>query len=77
MTSEAHRNDMRYYLLSLGCKNTVDSEGMSRLLQQAGYAPVEHPAAADVLIVNTCVFIDIAKEESFDALRELAETKRR
>jgi ribosomal protein S12 methylthiotransferase len=69
---------MRYYLLSLGCcKNTVDSEGMSRLLQQAGYAPVEHPAAADVLIVNTCGFIDIAKEESFDALRELAETKRR
>jgi ribosomal protein S12 methylthiotransferase len=67
---------MRYYLLSLGCcKNTVDSEGMSRLLQQAGYAPVEHPAVADVLIVNTCGFIDIAKEESFGALRELAEAK--
>ena len=68
---------MRYYLLSLGCcKNTVDSEGMSRLLQQAGHAPVEQPAAADVLIVNTCGFIDIAREESYDALRELAEGQR-
>jgi len=68
---------MRYYLLSLGCcKNTVDSEGMSRLLQRAGYAPIEHPAAAEVLIVNTCGFIDIAKDESFGALRELAEAKR-
>ncbi len=66
-----------YYLLSLGCcKNTVDSEGMSRLLQRAGYAPTEHPAAAEVVIVNTCGFIDIAQEESFAALRELAETKR-
>ena len=68
---------MRYYLLSLGCcKNTVDSEGMSRLLQQAGHAPVEQPAAADVLIVNTCGFIDIAREESYEALRELAEGQR-
>ena len=69
---------MRYYLLSLGCcKNTVDSEGMSRLLQRAGYAPAEHPTAAEVLIVNTCGFIDVAKKESFGALRELAEAKRR
>ena len=68
---------MRYYLLSLGCcKNTVDSEGMSRLLQRAGYAPVEDPMTAGILIVNTCGFIDIAKEESYGALRELAEAKR-
>ncbi len=67
---------MRYYLLSLGCcKNTVDSEGMSCLLQRAGYASVEDPTAAEVLIVNTCGFIDIAKEESFGALRELAKAK--
>jgi len=73
-----NRNGGLYYLLSLGCcKNTVDSEGMSRLLQQAGYAPTEDPTAAGVLIVNTCGFIDIAKEESFGALRELAETKGR
>ncbi len=69
---------MHYYLLSLGCsKNTVDSEGMSRLLQQAGYAPADDPTAAELLIVNTCGFIDIAKDESFDALRELAEAKKR
>jgi len=69
---------MHYYLLSLGCcKNTVDSEGMSRLLQRAGYAPADDPTAAELLIVNTCGFIDIAKEESFDALRELTEAKRR
>jgi len=68
---------MRYYLLSLGCcKNTVDSEGMSRLLQRAGYAPADDPTAAELLIVNTCGFIDIAQEESFAALRDLAEAKR-
>jgi len=73
-----NRNEARYYLLSLGCcKNTVDSEGMSRLLQRAGYAPAEDSTAAEVLIVNTCGFIDIAKEESFAALRELVEAKRR
>jgi len=49
---------------------------MSRLLQRAGYASTEHPAAAEVLIVNTCGFIDIAQQESFGALRGLAETKR-
>jgi ribosomal protein S12 methylthiotransferase len=68
---------MRCYLLSLGCcKNTVDSEGMSRLLQRAGYVPADDPTAAKFLIVNTCGFIDIAKEESFGALQELAEAKR-
>jgi len=70
--------EMRYYLLSLGCcKNTVDSEGMISLLQQADYVPVEDPTAAEVLIVNTCGFIDIAREESIGALRELAAAKRR
>jgi ribosomal protein S12 methylthiotransferase len=72
-----NRNEVRYYLLSLGCcKNAVDSEGMSRLLQRAGYAPAEDPTAAEILIVNTCGFIDIAKEESFAALRKLAKAKR-
>jgi ribosomal protein S12 methylthiotransferase len=67
---------MRYYLLSLGCcKNTIDSEGMNRLLQRAGYVPVEDPTAAGILIVNTCGFIDIAKEESFGELRKLAKAK--
>ncbi|TEU15430.1 MAG: 30S ribosomal protein S12 methylthiotransferase RimO [Anaerolineales bacterium] len=65
---------MRFYLLSLGCpKNTVDSEGISRLLQQAGHEAITEPESAQLLIVNTCGFIDKAKEESFAALRELAE----
>jgi ribosomal protein S12 methylthiotransferase len=67
---------MHFYLLSLGCpKNTVDSEGISRLLQQAGYQATTEPQSAQFLIVNTCGFIDKAREESFAALRELAELK--
>ncbi|MEA3459606.1 MAG: 30S ribosomal protein S12 methylthiotransferase RimO, partial [Chloroflexota bacterium] len=65
-----------YYLLTLGCpKNEVDSQGMERLLQEAGYASVDNPSAARFLIVNTCGFIDVAKEESIEALRKLAEIK--
>ena len=67
---------MRFYLLTLGCpKNTVDSEGISRLLQQAGHETTTELQSAQLLIVNTCGFIDKAKEESFAALRELAELK--
>ncbi len=63
-------------MLTLGCpKNTVDSEGMGELLRQAGYEESEEPSEAQVLIVNTCGFIDIAKEESLEALRELARIK--
>ncbi len=70
--------DIRYFLLSLGCaKNTVDSEGMAQLLNRDGYASVTAPSQADVLIVNTCGFIGPAREESLDALQELAEAKRR
>ncbi len=67
---------MRFYLLSLGCpKNIVDSEGISHLLHQAGYEATTEPESAQLLIVNTCGFIDKAKEESFAALRELTELK--
>ena len=65
-----------YYLLSLGCsKNTVDSESMERLLDQAGYRRMESPSRADVLIVNTCGFIGSAREESIRNLRDLARRK--
>jgi ribosomal protein S12 methylthiotransferase len=68
---------MRFYLLSLGCpKNLVESEGMRELLLAAGHEPAPEPWQADVLIVNTCGFIDIAREESLEALSELAENKR-
>ena len=65
-----------YYLETLGCpKNLVDSEGMARLLAQAGYAGTSDPARADVLIVNTCGFIEVARAESLAALRKLADRK--
>ena len=67
----------KYYLLSLGCsKNTVDSESIAQVLGQNGLRGVGNPDDAEVLIVNTCGFIDAAKAESIDALRELAEHKR-
>jgi len=67
---------MRYHILTLGCpKNDVDSEGMGQRLNAAGHAPVADPAQADVLVVNTCGFIDPAREESLAALRELAAAK--
>jgi ribosomal protein S12 methylthiotransferase len=67
---------MRFYLLSLGCpKNTVESEGMRELLRHAGYHPANYPEEAEILIVNTCGFIDLAREESLAALIELGEAK--
>lgn len=66
----------RYYLLSLGCsKNTVDSESMAQLLERSGFRGTENPDSAEILIVNTCGFIGPAKDESIDALNELAAHK--
>jgi ribosomal protein S12 methylthiotransferase len=66
-----------YFLLSLGCsKNTVDSESIAQVLNNSGMRGVGDPRKAEVLIVNTCGFIDAAKMESIDALRELVELKR-
>ncbi len=66
-----------YYLLHLGCsKNLVDSESMGHLLEGAGLRGTNDPAHAEVLIVNTCGFIGPAREESLNALRELAAGKR-
>jgi ribosomal protein S12 methylthiotransferase len=66
-----------YYLLSLGCaKNTVDSAGMAQLLDRIGSRGVEDPAEADLLIVNTCGFIAPARDESLQALQELAAGKK-
>jgi len=68
---------MNVYLVTLGCpKNEVDSAGMVALLRQAGYALVEEPEEAQILIVNTCGFIAPAREESLQAVQELARRKR-
>ena len=61
------------YFVSLGCpKNTVDSEVMLGELGRAGHTLVDDAAAADAIVVNTCGFIDAAKEESIDAILEMA-----
>jgi ribosomal protein S12 methylthiotransferase len=66
----------QFYLLSLGCsKNTVDSESMAALLHKAGFHGVNDPDDASVLIVNTCGFIEDARQESIGALQELAAMK--
>ena len=69
---------MKFHLLTLGCpKNVVDSEAMTRLLVRDGHVPVASARQADVVIVNTCGFIDIAKEESLQALAKAGRAKRR
>ncbi|MBC8170423.1 MAG: radical SAM protein, partial [Anaerolineae bacterium] len=66
-----------YYLMSLGCsKNTVDSESIAQVLNQNGMRGVEDPSRAEILIVNTCGFIDAAKQESINALKELVDIKK-
>ncbi len=68
---------MRYYLLTLGCpKNLVDSEAMAMLLRRQGCDATADPRQADVLIVNTCGFLQASQEESIEALQELARQKR-
>ncbi len=66
-----------FYLLSLGCaKNTVDSESMAQVLGQHGMRGTGNPAEAAVLIVNTCGFLEAAREEALAALRELVSQRR-
>src|SRR5689334_20517802 len=66
-----------YYLLSLGCsKNTVDSESIAQVLHQNGMRGVDDPSRAEIMIVNTCGFIDAAKQESINALKELVDLKK-
>ena len=70
-------NKGRYAFISLGCpKNLVDSERMLGLLQLDGYQLVGSPDEADFAIVNTCGFIESARDESFAAIDEMLERKR-
>ncbi|RKP55526.1 30S ribosomal protein S12 methylthiotransferase RimO [Cohnella endophytica] len=66
----------RVSVVTLGCeKNLVDSEIMSGLINQRGFTLVDKPEDATVVIVNTCGFIDAAKEESVNTILNLAELK--
>ena len=64
-------------LVSLGCsKNRIDSEQMLAVLRDKGYRILNDPASAEVIIVNTCGFIQAAKEEAIASLLEMAEYKK-
>src|SRR5687767_8422243 len=68
---------MKIGMVSLGCpKNLVDSEVMLGLAQKAGHQLTRDPESAEVLVVNTCAFIDKAKQESIDTILEMAEHKK-
>jgi ribosomal protein S12 methylthiotransferase len=68
---------VKYHLVTLGCaKNTVDSMRLEQALRQGRHVAVAEPEAADLLLVNTCGFIDAAKEESVAVVRELDAARR-
>ncbi|MCI0657944.1 MAG: 30S ribosomal protein S12 methylthiotransferase RimO [Acidobacteria bacterium] len=68
---------LRVGFLSLGCpKNLVDTEIMLGHLRRGGYALSQDPADSDVIVVNTCGFIESARQESIDTILEMAEHKK-
>ncbi len=67
----------RVHLVTLGCsKNQVDSDKLTAVLDGAGYKEADSPEDADVVMVNTCAFIEAARRESIDTILELADAKR-
>src|SRR6476469_9363653 len=68
---------MKVGFVSLGCpKNLVDGEVMLGYAREAGHEITADSADADVIVVNTCAFIDNAKQESIDTILEMAQQKR-
>lgn len=69
---------MKLHLVSLGCaRNSIDSEMMLGRLKKAGWSVEDEPDAAEVIIVNTCSFIESAINESVDTILELATFKKK
>jgi len=67
----------RYWLETLGCpKNQVDSDKLVGTLRRDGYEPAASPDAADLVVVNTCAFIEAARQESIDTILDLAAARR-
>lgn len=74
--SENISENIKVSIVSLGCaKNRVDAEMMLYKLREAGFVLKDDPADADAVIVNTCGFIESAKQESIDEILELAKLK--
>lgn len=75
---KAGLNNMKIMFVSLGCdKNLVDSEIMTGLLSERGYDFTDDESQADIIVVNTCCFINDAKEESINTLLSCAEMKKK
>ncbi len=76
MTDKPHPKSRTIHFVSLGCpKNRVDSEVMLGLASESGFSHVDAPEDAEVIVVNTCGFIDAAKKESIDTILELSQYK--
>ena len=76
-TLKKRRKAMLVGVVSLGCdKNRVDSETMLTYLREAGYKFTADPAVADILIVNTCGFIQSARDESMETINEMSEYRK-
>lgn len=66
----------RFFIQTLGCaKNTADSDGIGSVLERAGFEPADAPEEADVMIVNTCGFLQASRHESLEAMRALGQIK--
>jgi len=66
-----------FHLVSLGCaKNTVDSNSMAQLLEGKGFSVEDDPGEAEIILVNTCGFIEPARDESYAVLSELGAEKK-
>lgn len=77
MKTNKARKNRKILFISLGCdKNLVDSEKMLGLLQEKGYEITDDEEEADVVIINTCCFINDAKQESIDTILQIAELRK-
>ena len=69
---------MKIGFISLGCsKNLVDTERMLGLVKKRGLTVVNNPQEAEIILINTCGFIESAKQEAIDTILEMAEYKKR
>ena len=76
MKNEFANKDIKITLLALGCsKNLIDCENMSTQLKQAGYDVINDVPESDIVVINTCGFIESAKKEAIDAILEVADFK--
>ena len=78
MTSERNGEKVKVGFISLGCnKNLVDTEKVIGLFKNNGYEIVNNQEEAEIIVINTCGFIESAKQEAIDTILEMAEYKKK